>query len=287
MKTTSMILMATLAWTGCAADESELDYLPDSAGEVDIDNLPPAVATEVVAEVEMSNGNLVTFFSFPDGSVAVQEMGHPSTNALGTLPELHGASPLEVFQSIVPSVVDAPEILIRDQEQVDRRRAASGISSSVPAGFHVDELPGFLDTSRDKAFNTCTNSTDWINHVGSSPIGSNCPGSSGKDWYACWANVNIAQDSECVGSSCTRYFTAGYNQMRASTSARSGSGYVRFVMGLKNDNAGSWSSWFDHTLYAGYYYYYWYSSGTEKDFWQILYRTGNKKVNWSLWVDDL
>jgi hypothetical protein len=283
------LAIAALLAGACAGEGVEVDVGDeiDEAGEVDASDLPPAVESKIVAEVELANGNEVTFFAFADGSIAVQERGLPSTNAIGTLPELHGASALEIFTAVAADGAEPPAALVADHQRVVARRQAADQKSPMPAGFRVARLEGFLARDPHRAFNNCTANADWMGHVGSSPIGSNCPGAAGKDWYACWTGFALPDVSECAGVACTKYFTSGYNQLRASTCARAGTGHVRFVMGIKDDAAAAWSTWFDHTLNTGSYYYHWYSSGTDKDFWHILYRTGNRLVNWSLWLDDL
>ena len=278
---------AALFACACADEQIDAGEEIDEAGEVDIADLPPAVDSKVVAEIELANGNAVTFFALADGSIAVQERGSPSTNAIGTLPELHGASPLEIFTAVAPEGDEPPAALRADHQRVVARRAATGQGSPMREGFRVASIQGFLSRAPLRAFNDCTNNAEWQAHVGNSPIGSNCPGAAGKDWYACWTGWSLPDVSECAGVACTRYFTSGYNQLRASTCAKAGSGHVRFVMGIKDDGAAAWTTWFDHVLHTGYYYYHWYSSNNEKDFWHILYRTGDKKVNWSLWLDDL
>jgi hypothetical protein len=278
---------AALLAGACAEEPGNLGEEIDQAGEIDLADLPPAAGSRIVAELELANGNTVTFVAFDDGSIAVEERGLPSTNAIGTLPELHGASPLEIFTAVAPEGAEPPAELLADHRRVAARREAAGRTSPMREGFRVADLDGFLARDPLRAFNDCTDNAAWQAHVGNSPIGSNCPGVAGKDWYACWTGYSLPDVSECAGVACTRYFTSGYNQLRASTCARAGSGYVRFVMGLKDDTAAAWSSWFDHVLNAGYYYYHWYSSSNDKDFWHLLYRTGNQKVNWSLWLDDL
>lgn len=283
------IAAAAAILVGACVDEQAEDIGEeiDEAGEVDIANLPPMAPSRVVAEIDLANGSTVTFFAFDDGSVAVEERGSPKSNAIGTLPELHGASPLEIFEAVAQEGAEPPAALVADHQRTVARREARGQKSSMPEGFRVASIDGFLARDNARAFNNCTNNADWMNHVGSSPIGSNCPGAGGKDWYACWTGYALPDDSDCAGVACTKYFTSGYNQLRASTCARAGTGHVRFVMGVKDDGAAAWESWFDHVLHTGSFYYHWYSSGTDKDFWHLLFRTGDRLANWSLWLDDL
>jgi hypothetical protein len=280
---------AALFGAACADGEvgADLGDEVDEAGEIDVADLPPMAETRVVAEVALANGNDVTFFAFTDGSIAVEERGSPNTNAIGTLPEMHGASALEIFRAVAPGGAEPPAALVVDHERVAARRKAEGRASPMREGFRVASLDGFLAREPLRSFNACTSNGDWMDHVGTSPIGSNCPGAAGKDWYACWTGFALPDDSACAGVACTKYFTNGYNQVRASACARAGDGHVRFVMGIKDDAATAWSTWFDHVLHTGSYYYYWYSSGTDKDFWHLLFRTDDRLTNWSLWLDDL
>ncbi len=245
---------ALLLGTACVGEGVHAPDEPIEVGVdgVDIDNLPPAMASETIYEASLPNGNLITFFAYEDGSVSVQEKGLPNRNAIGSLPEFHGASPLELFKAVVPEGEEPPAELVENHLLVEAQRAELGLVSPVPDDFHVAELEGFdSELPPTIAFNSCTNNAAWMNHVGNSPIGSNCPGAAGKSWYACWTNFALPDVGDCAGTACTKYFTAGYNQVRASACARSGSGSVRFVMGSKPDVGGSYSTWFDHSLSTG------------------------------------
>lgn len=242
------------------------------------------VDARVLAELELANGNTVTFFQHADGGMVVREHGEPRTNAIGTIPELEHASPYEIFLAIAPPGAQPPPELVADQAAVVARRGETGETSTMPEGFRVDAIPGFLARSLERAFNSCTDVTAWQDSVGSSPIGSNCPDSGTFAYKQCTSNWTPPHVNSCGGTACTEYFLSGYRQTRSSVCARSGDGYIRFLMGIRN-HGGSFASWFDHTLYTGGYYYYWYSHGSqEKDFWRLIYRTGVRNANKSWWL---
>ncbi len=275
-----------LAATGCAAmdpEEEELQVGPD--GELTTDGDEPRDVTErVITELTLPNGSTVTFFQLGDGGIVVREHGQPSANAIGELPELAEASPYEVFMAIAPPGTLAPAELVADQAQVVAQRKAEQQATTVPEGFRVDDIPGFLAPHQQRAFNSCTDVNGWEDHVGGSPIGSNCPGGAGFAFYQCTSNWNPPHVDNCAGVACTEYFLQGYRRARSSVCSRSGDGYIRFLMGIRN-HGGAFATWFDHNLYTGGFYYYWYShSSQEKDFWRLIYRTGTRRANKSLWL---
>lgn len=276
-----------LVTTGCAVTEpgNPAPPLVDPDGAItDEIREERLVDARVLGELALPNGNAITFFQHADGGMVVREHGQPNTNAIGTIPQLAEASPYEIFQAVAPPGAQVPPELVADQALVVARRQQLGEQSPVPEGFRVDALPEFYATGLARAFNSCTDVSAWQNSVGNSPIGSNCPASGTFAYRQCLSNWTPPHVDSCAGTNCTEYFLSGYRQSRSSVCARAGTGYVRFQMGIRN-HGGSFSHWFDHSLYTGGYYYYWYSHSTQqKDFWRIIYRTGSRTANKSWWL---
>ncbi|MEO8553616.1 MAG: hypothetical protein ABI678_26765, partial [Kofleriaceae bacterium] len=146
------------------------------------------IEKRLLAEVVLPNGNVMTFSEHLDGALEVSEQGQPRTNAIGELAEFSDATPYEMFVALAPKGASVPAQLSSDQARVVAERAHTGAVSSMPAGFRVDGLADFYANNLTRAFNTCTDTTAWAQHVGESTIGDNCSAVAGLDINWCDAN---------------------------------------------------------------------------------------------------
>lgn len=290
---TGMMMSCLVAFGigGCAVDAGE-EPAPRALGpdgvavEGEVDATP--VATRVLAALTLPNGNTVTFSQFPDGGIDVLEMGKARTNAVSELAELADASPYELFTALAPDAMATPVELVADQVAVTARRARTGEPTSMPQGFRVAALDGFYARDLNRAFNACTATSDWEDHVGASPIGANCvPASNQIPINECFAYVAPLL-AACVGTSCTDYALTGFHKTRSSMCAHNGDGTTRFQMGVRSHQQNApWSIWFTHDMGDGAYAYHWYSNAdVEKDFWRgdVRLDNGVRVVNRSWWV---
>jgi hypothetical protein len=288
----SILFTSLVVITGCAADPADpTEYSVTANGEVveGPSSEQPAVVTRTVAEVVLPNGNTVTFARHQDGGMEVIESGNRRTNAIGELPELVEASPYEIFAAIAPTGMQVPPELVTHQAGMIALRAAQGLQSTMPAGFRVDKLAGFYARDLSRAFNTCTAVGDWEDSVGTAPVAANCVAASGQiPINECRSNWLPPRLTDCAGTSCTSFATAGYHQTRSSVCGRDGTGSGEFRMGIKDDAAAGYENWFVHSLGDGAYYYHWYShASVQKDFWRMDIRTtatGDRRINRSWWA---
>jgi hypothetical protein len=289
-----LLLSSLVLAAGCAADsvespDSDQIYSFTADGRVVAGESPDKpIETRLLAELVLPNGNIMRFAEHPDGGLEVSEEGRLGTNAVGELAEFADASPYEMFVALAPKATIVPAVLAANQERVVAERARTNTFSSVPPGFRVDALPDFYAKDLSRAFNTCTDTTAWAQHVGASTIGDNCSAMAGL--HVNWCDSNFTPDlaSSCPDDPdhCTTYMESGYRKTRASVCGRAGSGTNKFEMGIKAHSLTSdWEIWINKTVNDGAYFYYWLTyESTKKDFWRGDTRTGTRKINRSWWV---
>lgn len=296
MTTTSLFtrtLALTLTLAAVACDEPAAPAIaPDGAVHLDeiADDAAPSAA-EVIAELDLDNGNTLTFKAFADGGVAVIEQGAVTTHALGMLPELDEVTPLELFRAVADPDMPTPPALVQNHEAMLAHRAAADSVGTMPPGFRVDEIAGFYDGPVERAFKDCTDTAAWKGSDDQNPIGANCPDPATTLFDECRTGWQPPLVDDCDGLACTETFApspiAGYIQMRGSVCMRQGVGDVRFFMGIKDKNQNAYAELLDSTLkLAGDYTYAWYANPNQsKHFNRVLYRTApdRRVVNKSLW----
>jgi hypothetical protein len=229
----------------------------------------------------LANGNELRFYQFDHSSVGVLEIGQPDTNAIGSVPALQAATPYELFLAVAAEDDDVPPVLLAAHEAV---LAEEGPRDTIRV--RLNEIDGFFaarksGTAAHKFFTNCTNEAAWGGHIGSSPIGSNCPGSAGKAFYECISNWLPPMLDDAVSQS----RLGGYRNMRASLCARSGPGTLHFLLRNRIHPAGAWSILINESLNTGGYFYWWYRGTTPRDYSRFIYRSSSasKRANKSWW----
>ncbi len=285
-----LFLLSLSPIIGCAADSAEPPSKRSFAADgtlVDGPSPDQPIEKHLLAELVLPNGNVVTFSEHLDGGLEVSEQGLPRRNAIGELAEFADASPYEMFVALAPEEALVPTPLVVDQTRVVAERTRTHSKGSMPPGFRVDALPDFYAQDLTRAFNACTDTTAWSQHVGESTIGDNCSAMAGLDVNWCDSNFVPDNAAQCDDDplSCTTYMESGYRKTRASACGRNGVGTNQFAMGIKNHSSDNWSLWFDKDYFNGGYFYFWLSyDSTKKDFWRADIRDGSRNINRSWWV---
>ena len=188
------------------------------------------------------------------------------------LPELEHVTPLELFRAVAPEGLAIPAALVVNHDAVLADRLAAGTVGTMPADFRVDEILGFYEAPKERAFKDCTDRLSWESSTDNNPVGANCPDPSTTLFEECRAGWQPPLVDDCDGLACTETYApgplAGFNQMRASVCMRIGVGDVRLHMGIKDMNQAHYTELFDTTLLnAGDS---WYSNPVKKKhFWTI------------------
>jgi hypothetical protein len=275
------ILASSISLLGCDTDSS--DNAPDSttaleAGEVEhqLSDIIPESST-IIAEVTSPGGSVVAFIQDDDGSIGMLEHGMEGSRAVGSLPELENATPLEIFTALTPSERQIPAALVADHESTitlvpDEPR--------IDESFDITALEGFApDENGRRWYSSCTNISGWQNAQNGASVGPNC-----KDGVGGTCITNVTNDFHGChpGGGC--YLKNWRPRSRWSTCNKGGGTYEARLVRYQN---GGYQALVDvDTTSAGAYYYYWrYAPGSNQR-WSMSRRrlSGSPNGHFSLWA---
>lgn len=207
------------------------------------------------AELELTNGDRVNFFTYEDGSVGVLEAG-PSALPVAARPEFADLTPLELFWALTVDDTPIPDGLLAQQEFLADEQDGLSVAAvgAQPRGWMLAEIDALAIEPDAQEYVNCSNS--W----GSTYCGQ------GGEYNSGWCSYD-------TGGSWT-YAKSGTNKFRSFHCQQTGIQWGSLDYRTQNTSCGYTSSW--HEV--------WYTMFCEREDWNGSFCHDTwRAATWTWW----